>query len=216
MAEVYVITNKINGKQYVGKTNRTTKQRLVDHKKEMSRSRSAHRPLYRAFNKYGFDNFELKVIETNLTPEEAEQKEIDLIDKLGTFNKGYNATIGGDGKTYRLVSEKEIAYIVDLYVKEEKTLQQISDIIGADHSTISNRLKEAGVSVKNGGLTFIDEPITTIKDGIETSYKSVGVLIDYLIENKFAKTTNKYSVSSSIKRCLDGKRNTYLGYTFRQ
>lgn len=216
MAEVYVITNKINGKQYVGKTNRDIKTRMKEHEQEMFRNRASHRPLYRALRKYGLENFKIEALEVNLTAKEAEEKEIDWIDKLGTFNKGYNATAGGDGKTYRLVSEEEIAFIIDLYVKEEKTLREISKIVNADTETISNRLKEAGIKLKKGGHTFIDEPIIAIKDGKETFYSSVDDLVQYLIENKVAKTNKRHNVSSSIKRCLDGKRNTYLGYTFKQ
>ena len=126
MAEVYVITNKVNGNQYVGKTNRKSTTRLREHFKEMHESRSSHRPLYRAMHKYGIEQFDMRVVKTGLTPQEAESFEVDLIAELDTFNNGYNATIGGDGKTYRFVSEEDVAYIIDLYVREDLTLDQIA------------------------------------------------------------------------------------------
>ena len=216
MAEVYVITNKINGKQYVGKTNRNAETRMKEHKEEMHKTRSFHRPLYRALRKYGPDQFSLEVAFTNLSAQEAEEKEIDLIDKLGTFNKGYNATIGGDGKTYRLVSEEEISYIIDLYIKENLAIREIAKELDVDQQTVSNRLKEAGIEIPPAGRTFMHEPIIAIKDGKEREFESVELLAQYLIDLGITKTDKTKSVRSSIKRCLDGQRKTYFGYTFRQ
>lgn len=213
MAEVYVITNKINGKQYVGKTNRNAETRMSEHISEMHQVRSFHRPLYRAFRKYGPDQFSLEVAFTNLSAQEAEEKEIDLIDKLGTFNNGYNATVGGDGKTYRLVSEEEISYIIDLYTKENLTIIEIAKELNANAQTVTNRLKEAGIEV---GRTFMREPIIAIKDGKEKEFESVELLAQSLIDSGITKTDKTKSVKSSIKRCLDGHRKTYFGYTFRQ
>lgn len=215
MSEIYVITNRVNGKQYVGKTNRSAAARFKEHVKDSEVGRNSHRPLYRAIKKYGKDNFDMEIVSIGLSPQEAEQQEIDLIHELGTFNKGYNATIGGDGKTYRLVSDEDVAYLVDLYTKENLNLKEISALVGADTSTISNRLKEAGVKIVKSGRTFIDKPIIAVKGGKEYHYNSVDELIAYLIENNIT-TAQRKSVSSSIKRCLGGKRATYLGYTFRQ
>ena len=215
MSEIYVITNKVNGKQYVGKTNRSAETRFKEHKHEMLQDRSYQRPLYRAMRKYGADNFDMEIVSIGLSPQEAEQQEIDLIHELGTFNKGYNATIGGDGKTYRLVSDEDIAYLVDLYTRENLLVREISILVGADVTTISNRLKEAGVEIDIHKRAFANKPIVAVKGGKEYHYNSVDELIAYLTENNITAAKRK-SVSSSIKRCLDGERATYLGYTFRQ
>ena len=52
--------------------------------------------------------------------------------------------------------------------------------------------------------------------GKETEFETVELLAQSLIDLGIAKTDKTKSVRTSIKRCLDGKRNTYLGYTFRQ
>ena len=57
MAVIYVITNDKNGKQYVGKTLKTIKERFSEHIKDSKRKRNEKRPLYRAFNKYGIGHF---------------------------------------------------------------------------------------------------------------------------------------------------------------
>lgn len=53
---------------------------------------------YNAILKYGFDNFNHEILEVNLTKEEAEQKEIELISEYQSNNRifGYNISNGGN------------------------------------------------------------------------------------------------------------------------
>ena len=75
MAYIYVITNKINGKQYVGKTNGIIEKRFQEHISDSKRKRCEKRPLYNAMNKYGIENFEIKILE-ECSAEESSEKEI--------------------------------------------------------------------------------------------------------------------------------------------
>lgn len=97
MGCIYKITNQINGKSYIGKTNKNIEERLKEHKKERKKDRSKNRPLYRAMNKYGVDNFIIEKIEETNNPEE---REIYWINYYNTYHHGYNATKGGDGKPF--------------------------------------------------------------------------------------------------------------------
>ena len=71
MGYIYKIENTINGKIYIGKTDYfDVTKRWKEHKRAMNREDCKHRPLYRAFNKYGIENFKFSVIEeTNNTSE---------------------------------------------------------------------------------------------------------------------------------------------------
>ena len=55
MSYIYKITNDVNGKIYVGKTNYTIEKRFEEHIKDYQRKRCEKRPLYEAMNKYGVD-----------------------------------------------------------------------------------------------------------------------------------------------------------------
>lgn len=52
---IYLITNKVNGKYYVGRTTRTIEARWKEHIKCMNSGDNRH--LYLAMRKYGLENF---------------------------------------------------------------------------------------------------------------------------------------------------------------
>ncbi len=56
---IYLITNLINGKQYVGKTKNSIEKRFADHKSAGSNCKA----LKRAIKKYGDENFKIEIIE---------------------------------------------------------------------------------------------------------------------------------------------------------
>lgn len=104
MAYIYKIVNKVNGKVYIGQTTDTLEHRFQAHIIESTKSRSKNRPLYKAFSKYGINNFYIEAIETLLTDTELlQQQEKFWIAHYKSFcgdsdSWGYNATRGGDSR----------------------------------------------------------------------------------------------------------------------
>src|SRR5690348_4641941 len=94
---VYVATNKLNGKQYVGITTRTLEARMRQHINRAKRPDT--KPFHRALAKYGECNFSFKVVATAKTWKALCTKEAQWIKKLKsrTVQGGYNLTPGGDG-----------------------------------------------------------------------------------------------------------------------
>ena len=91
---VYCHTNKANGKKYIGITCQKPEKRWNNGKGYKTQQR-----FWRAISLYGWDAFTHEIWYTDLTKEEAEVLEIELIAKYETQNplKGYNVTPGGDG-----------------------------------------------------------------------------------------------------------------------
>lgn len=89
---IYTITNKINGKIYVGKT-KNLKDRWENHCSNVGKKR---RPLYDGMLHYGIDNFVMEVVDTT-TEDKIDELEKIWIEKLETINTGYNLTEGGTG-----------------------------------------------------------------------------------------------------------------------
>lgn len=104
---VYVHTNKINGKKYVGQTINGYKpeKRWVNGN---GYKKCAY--FYKAIQKYGWDNFEHEIIASNLTQDEANHFEELLIEKLCTMNSknGYNLKSGGENNKLSEETKKKI------------------------------------------------------------------------------------------------------------
>src|SRR5690625_1604489 len=99
--EVYCITNKVNGKLYVGITTKGYKNRFASHVRYSRQSRGSCRALYNAMRKYGQDAFSVELIDTASSFEEMNQLERMYIAQLGSLHpNGYNLTDGGDAGSF--------------------------------------------------------------------------------------------------------------------
>ena len=89
---LYLHTNLFNNKKYVGITSLNPLQRW---KNGLGYKKNEY--FYRAIQKYGWGNFKHEILEQNLTLEQANQKEKDLIALLKSNNPyyGYNIQEGG-------------------------------------------------------------------------------------------------------------------------
>lgn len=103
MNEVYLITNRVNGKRYVGVTCRGYLNRFKEHIQDALSSTNASdktRIIYNAIRKYGPENFDVILLEDNISDEEAGDREkyyIDLYKTFYAYKIGYNMTRGGGG-----------------------------------------------------------------------------------------------------------------------
>ena len=92
MFNIYLITNKINDKKYVGLTKFTIEKRWKDHITTAYRRKKKY-AIHNAIKKYGEKSFEIILLESD-APKEREQYWIEYHD---SYNTGYNLTLGGDG-----------------------------------------------------------------------------------------------------------------------
>ena len=98
MNEVYLITNRVNGKRYVGITCRGYQERFKEHIHEALNGSTTI--LHNAIRKYGVDNFDLILLESDVPDELIGKREQHYIALYNTFYSsgiGYNMTEGGGG-----------------------------------------------------------------------------------------------------------------------
>lgn len=171
MGFIYKITNDINGKLYIGKTElldpeKRWKEHLSDYKKD----RNEKRPLYLAMKKYGEEHFHFEIIEETNNSEEREKYWIETFRTYIGFKdcNGYNATLGGDGKCYLNLNENEVIN----YHKEIAcyVISDTSKYFNVDPNTIKKILKKNNITwlnrddsakflsyVKYGGIYQVDK-----------------------------------------------------------
>lgn len=132
-----------NNKKYIGITKQNVKRRWRSQGQGYRKSIF----LYKAIQKYGWDNFEHLILYEHLSKEEAEQKEIELISKYKSNNPKYGYNIENGGKTIGTVSEstKEKLRKINLGRKiSEETREKLCEA----QQKIRKREKEQGIERK--------------------------------------------------------------------
>lgn len=125
MGEIYKIINKINGKIYIGKTKRKTKDRWLEHIRDSKNHPLKNIPLHKAIIKYGAENFAVEILESGIEERELNKKEKYYIKMLKSNNSdvGYNATPGGDGGAVcTKLSQEEVEQIINILSDETNTI----------------------------------------------------------------------------------------------
>lgn len=90
---IYVVTNTVNGKQYVGQTTKSLKKRWSGH---TSGSSGHCRALWSAICKYGKESFVIAPVDVGSDKFSLDQAEMRWVEKLNTLApNGYNLTAGG-------------------------------------------------------------------------------------------------------------------------
>lgn len=96
MGTIYKITNKINGKCYIGQA-QDVKTRFSNHRANAFCKNSNNIPkLYNAFRKYGLDNFSFYVISNEIENFQLDFWERFYICLYNSIESGYNITPGGN------------------------------------------------------------------------------------------------------------------------
>lgn len=152
---IYLITNKVNGKKYVGQhcgsKDARWKQHLADALK-----RQNPKPLYAAMRKYGIDNFEYRVLEEiplNMGQKYLDDREIHYIKEYNTHienEMGYNLTWGGQGTMVTYCSSQVSDKLSDSL---DNTDYGVYDPITGQLLKIYDKLKNAAQenSIRNSG-----------------------------------------------------------------
>lgn len=142
---IYKITNKINGKSYIGQTIQNVKERFYQHCATKCSQAILNMVIHKAINKYGKSNFTIEVIEevesTNLN-----DRERYWIRYYDSHNNGYNSTEGGqDG--IKLFKNLDTESIVREY-KSGKSLREIGRVFNVDKQTIKDLLVRNNINLR--------------------------------------------------------------------
>lgn len=203
MPYIYKITNLVNNKVYIGKTAGSIQNRWNEHCSDYCRDHCKNRPLYSAMRKYGVDKFIIEPVE-ECTIEEINDREIYWISFYGSYNNGYNATLGGEGAT--VVDYDEV---VSLYQKLQNQVS-VAKYLGVTTITINKILQAKGISTKSA------QEVTQTKVGIPVKqYTLSGAFIQEFPSARNAARSlgkNNQSAGSHISDVCRGKTKSAYGY----
>ena len=195
---------------YFGCTSRSLHERIAEHRYRALRL-NKNLKFDNAIRKYGFENFNWKIIETLSTHDEMLALEQQLISEHGTFKDGYNSSLGGESGSFGLGGDKHWSYGV---LRTDAEKQHLSNVMkgrycgennpfyGLNHSD-ETKLK---ISLANKG----NKPHTT------KYWKVVlpsGETIETSDRVKFCK---EHNLNYNSVRSAVSKGRPYKNYKFKQ
>ncbi len=175
---VYVYTNLINNKKYIGYTGEI-KTRKSRHERCISNNLNECPKFYRSVKKYGWENFKFEILEWFSTAEEASNAEIEYIKKYDSVKNGLNILNGGKkfatGENSHMYGKKNThSYETLLKIVQIRnftpveTIKKIKEMINDGYSSkdilkINNISSKVLLNIKhNDTWKWVDPQIITV------------------------------------------------------
>ena len=211
MGYIYMVTNDINNKIYIGQTISSINQRWKEHKNKAFYGKINPRVdnhFYKAIRKYGIEHFHIKEIEYIENHALLSEREQFWIKYYNSYEDGYNSTIGGEGAQKYDYQEFKILWDKGFSVDE------IAQKCNCNRNTVYYALsgfegwqKEAKQRQKNKALEAMQE---ARKIKIDCYNLKGQFLITYDSQREAAKNLNMTECMVSTALKTGGRAKEYL------
>lgn len=192
---IYKVTNKINGKIYIGQTIQSVKDRWYRHCGKSGISKAELNTHFkRAILKYGKENFTIETIEV-CDSTELNDREKFYISYYNSYINGYNSTIGGqDGSKPFKTSKEDETQIISLY-NCGCSLREIGREFNLDKTTVKGILVRHNISIR------------TTRTYKLSSTDRINIMNDLDLGLSRKEIINKYNISKSyLSQLITGNR----------
>lgn len=220
---IYKVTNKVNGKIYIGQTIRTLEQRKWQHLDCAKNGVKTH--FYNAIRKYGEENFVFEIIDEASSLKELNELERYYIAKFKCIENGYNMVDGGNNNVMFLddVKQKHLESMRsdETRAKISKTMKEYRK----EHPWADEQKRKFAKS-KYGNKNFAGHTLTEKhKEALNKSrykrvycineqgekiceFNSVKLAAKWWFENGFSDRKNYYDLCNVIKK--SNKENKFI------
>lgn len=188
------------------KTEFSIEKRFKEHCKDSKRGYK-NRPLYKAMNKYGIEHFSIELIE-ECSEQNICEREQYWIKYYDSFNNGYNATLGGDGKAY--IDYNVIINlflqgfnIVEIAEKTNHAAGHISKILKEKGNITQDQIDSQAIKKQERKVFRLDKNTKQVLD----VYDSVAKASAWVKENGYS-IDKIDGISSHICQCCSGIRKS--------
>lgn len=232
---IYCITNKINGKKYVGQTIRDLAVRFNEHCFD-DRSNSK---IHQAIKKYGWQNFKCEVLE-ELEPEELDERERYYIKEwnLQDDKYGYNILSGGqiekpskkllvveNGLIFNNIeSAARIISDITKWWTFGTTVKKLREITNTDKTLCNYHFKQIDCLTEPSPIDQLEDWIKglTVRYAgkhiycveLDKNFETIAEGAKYLLDNNLYETTSKTPIQSlvtAIGKNINGKTESIKG-----
>ncbi len=201
---IYLLTNLINNKIYVGQTIQPIKKRIHQHNAEARRFAKGHKVwshLHAAMAKYGIENFKPEVIDTADYLEEMNEKECLWIKRLHSDDRriGYNLEKGGNGLG-RVSEETKLKISMTLKGRKHSPEHTKKCADARRGKPVSEETRKR-LSLMQKGVKRSKEHILAIVRG------HTGLKLTEATKRKISEATKGKKRSEETKRKISGENN---------
>ena len=212
MIGIYCITNTVNGKKYIGQS-RNIKERWRHHTYLLDANRHDNKHLQYAWNKYGRNAFTFSVLEIFEDDRQLNDAEMYWIEKMDSFEDGYNMTLGGGGQAGRYLTAEQREHLSKINIgslnpnygikRSDATKKKMSIAMrGVPHAPHTEEWKTTvSRKLKGKRKPWFDKPVLWVETG--QTFRS--------ISEASKETGYNYASISSVCR---GTRNSLYGQHF--
>lgn len=214
---IYIITNKVNGKLYIGQTIQSLNKRWRKHKHDYKR---LNYPLYRAMRKYGSENFQIEILTECINQEELDAQERDYTDFYGAWfhQKGYVLKAGNGQGALSEEMKKQIAKTNTGKKASEETKKKMSDARKGEKNHFYGKKHTEEIKQKLSEIQFGKKQSEgTVKKRIEAwarEYDMIspeGIAVHIRNMNSFCRENNLDC--SSMFKVLNRKAKQHKGWS---
>jgi group I intron endonuclease len=180
VCSIYIVTNSINDKVYVGQTWRTLHTRFYYHKNPND---NHCKKMHRAFNKHGRDNFSIECIAVCSDQITADYLETLYIKEYDSIKNGYNIKDGGSAGKHSEESKKKIS---------------LSNI--GKHNIPASEEKKKQISQSLKGRKMSQEHIDNRSKSMIDGGKRKGIPLSEMTKRKLSESHKGIKFSEEVKK----------------
>lgn len=195
---IYKITNRVNNKVYIGQTHFTIEHRYKQHIKNFN-IEHRQQPLYKAFAKYGIENFSIEKLE-EVECDKLNEREIYWIAYYDSFKNGYNATLGGNGQLYQW-TDSQYDEMKSLYLSGFTT-KKIAELFNVSAYTIIGILKSLNIKLRRHPMDMNNYEAQELIQQYQTGFTLTTLAKRY---NTDRETIKRFLISKGVNLREKGK-----------
>lgn len=217
---IYLLTNLINGKVYVGQT-----QNCYQRMKQYAKNKEKHRLIGKAINKYGIENFDLTLLEINIPLERLIALEQHWMDYYESYNlergynmcpeagtsRGYKHTDEAREKMSRSAKQKFINH--PEYIKRGKDNPMYGVKMSQETRDKMSRSRMGNQNAKGSTWKMSQETKDKISKSMRGKQNCLGRKLSQETRNKIAEANRRRVITDEMK---EKQRLSHLGLSSKK
>jgi len=166
--KIYKITNKLDGKVYIGKCEGSLEKRFQRH----CRPSSGCVKIKNAIKKHGKENFSIEEIDSCENAKDLNKREIYWISQYKSVESGYNLTYGGEGGS----PSKETREKIRKHRTGKKISKKVRDKMSIDRTGHKNYRSKKTLVIYPDGSQKVFKCLKYASESLDISYSCARAL----------------------------------------